>query len=104
MFNGTSEMEPAIFASNCCRSQLQMVTTVWPCSGTGSHLNQSFARFPRSFGSIVERMSIGEVLGGGVIQLPNQCFLPIRPIFVARALAVNQREQHQGIEIILVFD
>src|SRR5690349_15399676 len=40
-----------------------------------ARLNQSFPRFPRSFGALIKRMPVCEVLGGGVIQLPNQRFL-----------------------------
>src|SRR5690242_14288741 len=52
-------------------------------------LNQSFARFPRSFGALIKRMPVCEVLGGSVIQLPNQRFLPIGPVLVACALAIG---------------
>src|SRR5215217_1527210 len=38
IFNGTTEKDPAIFASNRSRSHVQKVTTLCPCSGTAFHL------------------------------------------------------------------
>src|SRR5436190_7483674 len=38
IFNGTTEKDPATFASNRSRSHVQKVTTLCPCSGTAFHL------------------------------------------------------------------
>ena len=39
-----------------------------------------------------------EVPGGRAVEFPDQRFLPVAPVFVARPLAVRERQQHQRIE------
>ena len=47
----------------------------------------------------VEGLAIGQIKRGAAVELPDERLLPVGPVFVARALAVGQREQHQRIEI-----
>jgi len=54
------------------------------------------------FRLLIERFLVGQVLRGGMIKLPDQRLLPVRPRVRARALAVRQRQQHERIEIRLV--
>ena len=44
------------------------------------------------FDLLVIRLLISEVLRGGVKELPHERFLPVRPCFRARALAIGQRK------------
>ena len=52
---------------------------------------------------LVIRLLIGEILRSGLKELPHQRFLPVRPGLRTRSLAVRQRQQHQRVQVPLVF-
>jgi len=52
---------------------------------------------------LVIRLLISEILRSGLKELPHQRFLPVRPGLWTRSLAVGQRQQHQCVQVPLVF-
>ena len=52
----------------------------------------------------VEGFAIGEIEGGAAVECPDESLLPVGPVDVAGALAVGEREEHEGVEVGLVFD
>ena len=58
--------------------------------------------FPLDFGLLVKRFLIGKIMRGGMVELPDQRLLPVRPGVGAGALAVREGEKHERVEVRLI--